>query len=223
MQKSIGLFLISLLCIAVILVTGCSSTGSSPAPVATTATPAPTTAAVVASTPQIIATPNSQISSTVSTTLQSTPNTSENSKIILDDTFSLIAGYKKSAKIYSFKELGLEFLKPNDTFIISVDSDKPINILVTDANGKGNYEGVSAIWEKQTLSKTTNTKLYGWSYPGLWTAIKADEIYHNDLLVKIDREGSYYIIFDPRNIVEQVSELGVWQITYKSLGLTRLT
>lgn len=52
MQKSIGLFLISLLCIAAILVTGCTSSGSSPAPVTT---PAPTTAASITTTasPQI--------------------------------------------------------------------------------------------------------------------------------------------------------------------------
>lgn len=50
MRKCKGLFLISILCIVVILVTGCTSTGSNPAPVATTATPAPTTTAVVVTT-----------------------------------------------------------------------------------------------------------------------------------------------------------------------------
>jgi hypothetical protein len=225
MQKSNGLFLISVVCIAVILVTGCTSSGSSSTPVTT---PAPTTAAALVTTPQIIATPNSQNSSTVSTTSQSTLSTSvsstvvsqsENSKTLLNESFSLITGDRKSAKIYSFKELGLEFLKPNDTFIISVDSGKPINILVTDATGRGNYNGVKTIWEKQPPSKTTNTKLYGWSYPGIWTELKADEVFHEDLLLKIERAGSYYLIFDPQNIVERVSELGISQITYNNFNV----
>lgn len=51
MQKSIGLLLISLICIVVILVTGCTNSGSSPASVTT---PAPTTtlaASITATTP----------------------------------------------------------------------------------------------------------------------------------------------------------------------------
>jgi len=226
MQKHIGLFLISLVCIAAILVTGCTSSGSNPAVVTT---PAPTTpAAVVVTTTLIIATPSPQINSTLLVTSQSTPGTSgsltgvsqsENRKIILDETFSLIAGDRKSAKIYSFKELGLEFLKPNDTFIISVDSGKPINIIVTDATGKARFSGVSPIWEKQPTSKTTNTPMWGYSYPGIMYVLKADEVYNGDLLLKIDRAGSYHLIFDPQNIVEQVSELGVWQITHKSFNV----
>lgn len=226
MQKSIGLFLISVVCIAAILVTGCTNSGSNPVAV-TTPSPA-TTAEVVVSTLPIIATSNSQIISNVSVTSQLTPDTSvsstvvfqsENSKTLLNESFSLITGDKKSAKIYSFNELGLEFLKPNDTFIISVDSGKPINILVTDANGRGNYEGVLTKWEKQPLSKTTNTKLYGWSYPGIWTELKADEVFHEDLLLKIERAGSYFLIFDPQNIVESVSELGISQITYNNFNV----
>ena len=226
MQKSIGRFLFSVVCIAAILVSGCTSSGSNPAAVTT---PAPTTTAtVVVTTTQNIATPNPQINSTVSVTSQSTPGTSgyltvvpqsENSKIIIDESISLIAGDRKSAKIYSFKELGLEFLKPNDTFIISVDSDKPINILVTDATGKGNFNGVSPIWEKQPTSKTTNTHLYGFSYPGIWTELKADEVFHQDLLLKINRAGSYYLIFDPQNVEEQVSESGIWQLTHNNFNV----
>ena len=57
MRKSKGLFLISILCIAVILVTGCTSTGSNPAPLATpastTAAPIVTTVAPVQTTPPI--------------------------------------------------------------------------------------------------------------------------------------------------------------------------
>ena len=212
-----------ILIIGFVLVSACTSPNqnSTPPTTITQSVSPPTTT-------QIIATPNPQISSTVSATSQSTPSTSVsstvvpqsgNSKIILDESFSLIAGDKKSVKIYSFKDLGLEFLKPNDTFIISVDSGKPINILVTDASGKASFNGVTPIYEKQPPSKITNTNLYGWSYPGIWYVLKANEIFHKDLLLKIDRAGSYYIIFDPQNIVEQVSELGVWQITYKSFNI----
>jgi hypothetical protein len=206
MEKNRGLWLISLVCIAAILVTGCTSSGSNPADMTT---PSPTTTPAVGG-----PSPSSPgTSGSFPGVLQS-----GESNIILNETFSLIAGDRKSAKIYSFKELGLEFLKPNDTFIISIDSVKPINFLVTDATGKGNFMGVSPKWEKQPLSKTTNTSMWGYSYPGIWYALKADEIYHKDLLLKIDRAGSYHIIFDPQNIVEQVSELGVWQITHKNFN-----
>jgi len=47
MQKRIGLFFMSLVCIAVILAVGCTSQTAPPAPVPTAATPAPTTVAPV--------------------------------------------------------------------------------------------------------------------------------------------------------------------------------
>lgn len=222
MRKLIGQFLISAVCIAMILITGCTSSGSNPMAVTT---PAPTTAAEVVTTNPIITIPNPQNNSAVTVTLQSTPGITGSLRVVpqektlVNESFSLITGDRKSAKIYSFKDVGIEFLKPGDTFIISVDSDKPINILVTDATGRGNFNGVLPKWEKQPTSKTTNTHLYGWSYPGIWTELKADEIFHQDLLLKINREGSYYLIFDPQNIVERVSELGISQITYNNFNV----
>ena len=79
MQKSIGLFLISVVCIFTILVAGCTNSGSNP--VALT-TPATTTVAVVVSTPQIIATPNFQISLNESATSQLTPDPSVSSTVV---------------------------------------------------------------------------------------------------------------------------------------------
>jgi hypothetical protein len=223
MEKKRGPVLIFLLCIITVLVAGCTSPGSGPSAVTT---PAPAATAEV-TTPQIITTPSPQMNATPAMTMPSTPGLlgpstvvpiSGNSTIIIDDMVSLIAGERTSAKIYSFKELGLEFLKPNDTFIISIDSEKPIVLLVTDETGKGRFYGVSPLWEKQPPSKTTNTRMYGYSYPGIWYILKADEVYHKELLLKIDSAGSYYLIFDPQNIIEQVSELGIWQVTHKSFN-----
>ncbi|WP_321506803.1 hypothetical protein [uncultured Methanoregula sp.] len=220
MQKSIALFFISLVCITFILIAGCTTPENSPSA-------GTTPAAVAAVTPRINATPDSANTSTGSAASQPAPGTPGlvttappvNQKTLLNESFSLITGDRNSAKIYSFKELGRDLLEPGDTFIISVDSAKPLNILVTDANGKGNFNGVTPKWEKQPTSKTTNTKMYGWSYPGIWTALKSDEVFHRNLVLKIEREGSYYIIFDPQNIVEQVSELGIWQRTYNNFNV----
>ena len=141
-----------ILVIGCVFVSACTSPNQNSAPKTTitqTVSPVATT--------QIIANPNPQINSTIPVTPQSTPVTTvvptiapqpENSKIIIDETFSLISGERNSAKIYSFKDYGLEFLKPEDTFIISVDSAKPINILVTDAAGKARFNGVTPVWEK---------------------------------------------------------------------------
>ena len=211
-----------ILVIGCVFVSACTSPNQNSAPKTTitqTVSPVATT--------QIIANPNPQINSTIPATSQSTPVTTvfstiapqpENSKIIIDETFSLISGERNSAKIYSFKDYGLEFLKPEDTFIISVDSAKPINILVTDAAGKARFNGVTPVWEKQPTSKTTDTRLYGYSYPGIWYVQKADEVFHKDLLLKIDRADSYYLILDPQTIVEQVSELGIWQTKQNSFN-----
>lgn len=211
-----------ILVIGCVFVSACTSPNQNSAPKTTitqTVSPVATT--------QIIANPNPQINSTIPATSQSTPVTTvfstiapqpENSKIIIDETFSLISGERNSAKIYSFKDYGLEFLKPKDTFIISVDSAKPINILVTDAAGKARFNGVTPVWEKQPTSKTTDTRLYGYSYPGIWYVQKADEVFHKDLLLKIDRADSYYLILDPQTIVEQVSELGIWQTKQNSFN-----
>ena len=211
-----------ILVIGCVFVSACTSPNQNSAPKTTitqTVSPVATT--------QIIANPNPQINSTIPVTPQSTPVTTvvptiapqpENSKIIIDETFSLISGERNSAKIYSFKDYGLEFLKPEDTFIISVDSAKPINILVTDAAGKARFNGVTPVWEKQPTSKTTDTRLYGYSYPGIWYVQKADEVFHKDLLLKIDRADSYYLILDPQTIVEQVSELGIWQTKQNSFN-----
>jgi len=211
-----------ILVIGCVFVSACTSPNQNSAPKTTitqTASPVATT--------QIIANPNPQINLTIPVTSQSIPVTTvfstiapqpENSKIIIDETFSLISGERNSAKIYSFKDYGLEFLKPKDTFIISVDSAKPINILVTDAAGKARFNGVTPVWEKQPTSKTTDTRLYGYSYPGIWYVQKADEVFHKDLLLKIDRADSYYLILDPQTIVEQVSELGIWQTKQNSFN-----
>ena len=214
--------------ILLILVIGCVFVSACTAPNqnSTPKTTITQTASPVATT-QIIANLNPQINSTIPVTSQSTPVTTvfptiapqpENSKIIIDETFSLISGERNSAKIYSFKDYGLEFLKPKDTFIISVDSAKPINILVTDAAGKARFNGVTPVWEKQPTSKTTDTRLYGYSYPGIWYVQKADEVFHKNLLLKIDRADSYYLILDPQTIVEQVSELGIWQTKQNSFN-----
>ncbi len=53
------------------------------------------------------------------------PKSSENisqknePKIILDESVSMISGDKKSAKIYSFKDLGDDYLNSGDTFSLS--------------------------------------------------------------------------------------------------------
>ena len=137
-------------------------------------------------------------------------------KMLLDESVPMISGDKKSAKIYSFKELGVDYVKPGDMFLLSVDSEKPINLLVTDMRGKGNFESAKISWQKQPLSKTTNTHLYGWMYDGMSYVFKEDEIYQKDILLKMDREGSYYLILDPQIIVEQVQESGNWSIVHNS-------
>ncbi|MFA4877784.1 MAG: hypothetical protein WC586_10245 [Methanoregula sp.] len=221
MQNRTGLFFMCIISIALVLISGCTTPVSSPS----VTTPA---ASIGVNSAPGNATTSSSVSVTGPGSPQSAPATPVspaatsppgNQRTLANESFSLITGDRSSAKIYSFKELGLELLKPGDTFIISTDAKKPVNVLVTDANGRGNFNGVTPKWEKQPTSKTTNTKLYGWSYPGIWTALKSDEVFSRDLVLKIDREGSYYLIFDPQTIVEQVSESGVWQRTYNNFNV----
>jgi len=199
MKKNFFYLVIFLVMVGFVIASGCTS---------------PVTGSVSTNAPQ-----NTSINVQPSTVVaKSSENTSQKNepKIILDESVSMISGDKKSAKIYSFKELGVDYLNPGDTFLISVDSEKPINLLVTDMRGKGNFESAKISWQKQPFSKTTDTHLYGWTYDGMWYLFKEDEIYQKDVLLKIDREGSYYLILDPRIIVEQVLESGNWNVVHNT-------
>ena len=111
MQKSKGLFLISLLCIATILAMGCTSSGSSPAPVATPAPTAPTaTTAVVTTAATITTTATTAVymaSTTVPTAVITTTQTPTNTGLGI----TLNSAVKKT-------KIGTFYPKPGIIFLV---------------------------------------------------------------------------------------------------------
>ena len=101
MQKRIGFFLISLLCIAAILITGCTNSGSSSAPVTT---PAPTMTAAVSITttdaPVQTAVPVTLVTTkAVTITTTATTATSTTDPIL----HRWIRQYNQNGKIYAYE------------------------------------------------------------------------------------------------------------------------
>lgn len=96
MQKSKGLFLILFLCIAAIFATGCTSSGSSLAPVAS---PAPTTAAVV-----VITTIDAPVQTAASVIVTATPATTITTTAVPEPTVTLIQKDNPHLLYFTFRK-----------------------------------------------------------------------------------------------------------------------
>jgi len=112
-------------------------------------------------------------------------------RTVLDERIILMSGYQTTYQKYAFEDYGYQYLYPDDTFRISVNSDKPVNVLVIDKDDEIKFPSVDPEWN-------TVLKKDQWDYSPLVPAFSQSNVVRKDMTFKIEDMGSYFIIIDPR-------------------------
>jgi hypothetical protein len=117
-------------------------------------------------------------------------------KTILNERIILMSGYQTTYQKYAFEDYGYQYLYPGETFRISVNSDKPVNVLVIDKDDEIKFPSVAPEWN-------TVLKKDQWDYSPLVPAFSQSNVLRKDMTFKIQDKGSYFIIIDPRFASDQ--------------------
>ncbi len=129
---------------------------------------------------------------TAGTTVSSPPA----QKTVLNDRIVLMSGYQTIYQKYAFEDYGYQYLYPNDTFRISVNSDKPVNVLVVDKDDEIKFPSVEPEWNA-VLKKDQ------WDYSPVVPVFSQSNVMRKDWTFKIEDKSSYFIIIDPRFASDQ--------------------
>ncbi|MCJ7794382.1 MAG: hypothetical protein MUP10_00920 [Methanoregulaceae archaeon] len=122
-------------------------------------------------------------------------------RTVLDERIILMSGYQTTYQKYAFEDYGYQYLYPDDTFRISVHSDKPVNVLVIDKNDEIKFPSVEPEWN-------TVLKKDQWDYSPLVPAFSQSNVVRKDMTFKIEDKSSYFIIIDPRFASDQAGWRG---------------
>jgi len=117
-------------------------------------------------------------------------------RTVLDERIILMSGYQTTYQKYAFEDYGYQYLYPGDTFRISVNSDKPVNVLVIDKDDEIKFPSVEPEWN-------TVLKKDQWDYSPLVPAFSQSNVVRKDMTFKIQDKSSYFIIIDPRFASDQ--------------------
>lgn len=121
----------------------------------------------------------------VTTTVQSSGTA------IIDERINLMSGYTTTYQKYSFADFGYEYLYPDDTFRISINSDKPVNVIVIDKSDEMKFQNVIPEWN-------TVLKKNQWDYSPVVPAFSQSEILKKDMTFTVEDKAAYFLIIDPR-------------------------
>ena len=117
-------------------------------------------------------------------------------KTVLNERIILTSGYQTTYQKYAFEDYGYQYLYPDDTFWISVNSDKPVNVLVIDKDDEMKFPSIEPEWN-------TVLKKDQWDYSPAVPAFSQSNVVRKDMTFKIKDKGSYFIIIDPRFASDQ--------------------
>jgi hypothetical protein len=117
-------------------------------------------------------------------------------RTVLDERIILMSGYQTTYQKYSLEDYGYQYLYPDDTFRISVNSDKPVNVLVIDKDDEIKFPTIEPEWN-------TVLKKEQWDYSPLVPAFSQSNVVRKDMTFKIKDKSSYFIIIDPRFASDQ--------------------
>ena len=117
-------------------------------------------------------------------------------RTVLDERIILMSGYQTTYQKYAFEDYGYQYLYPDNTFRISVNSDKPVNVLVIDKDDEIKFPTIEPEWN-------TVLKKDQWDYSPLVPAFSQSNVVRKDMTFKIEDTGSYFIIIDPRFASDQ--------------------
>ena len=117
-------------------------------------------------------------------------------RTVLDERIILMSGYQTTYQKYAFEDYGYQYLYPGDTFRISVNSNKPVNVLVIDKDDELKFPSVEPEWN-------TVLKKDQWDYSPLVPTFSQSNVVRKDMTFKIEDKSSYFIIIDPRFASDQ--------------------
>ena len=181
--------LIMVLVVCVVLIAGCTSSGSNvqveqmngvPSEV-----PTPSSTTISTPTPTMMATqpiPETQIPETTVT-----PTVTE--EVILDEG---VVVYPGTYKIFKFEELLPDggFLYPDDSFKVEISSENPVNILFFRDINMEYFDSNSITWDPSN---------YEWKYDArLDPVVKFDQVTRKKFDITINKLGKYSLCIDGR-------------------------
>lgn len=116
--------------------------------------------------------------------------------LLLEKQINTQSGYQDTYTKFAFRDLGYEYLYPNDAFKISVDSDKPVNVLVIDKTDEIKFSSVKPVWN-------TVLKRDQYDYSPLVPVISQSNVIDKEMTFTITDKSEYFLIIDPRFASEQ--------------------
>ncbi|WAC05455.1 MAG: hypothetical protein OS112_02170 [Methanoregula sp.] len=158
--------------IGLVLVAGCTSTAPQTSPATSSGGTGAQQATTIATTAPVNA----------ATTAVSAGRVIINEKINLPST---------TAKKYVLEDYGFQYIYPKDSFTISIDSDKPVNVLVIDKGDDLKFPVVTPAWN-------TDLRKDQWDYSPVIPVFSQSNVLKKDMTFTIKEKSKYIIIIDPR-------------------------
>jgi len=135
-----------------------------------------------------------QTTSTMGTTISTTPpagvaaTTVSSGRVIINEKINLPSTANKK---YAFEDLGFQYLYPKDSFTISLNSDKPVNVLVINAADDLKFPVVTPAW-------STDLRKDQWDYSPVIPVFSQSNVLVKDMTFTIKEKSKYILIIDPR-------------------------
>jgi hypothetical protein len=122
-------------------------------------------------------------------------------RIIIDEKINLKSGYQDTYQTYAFEDYGYQYLYPNDVFRVSINSDKPVNVLIVNKDNEMKFPTVEPEWN-------TVLKKDQWDYSPLVPTFSQSNVLRKDMAFTIKDKSMYFLIIDPRFASEQAGWRG---------------
>ncbi len=135
----------------------------------------------------------------------------------VNEIVGLSTGYVGSTKVYALDEYGYSSLSPGDSLHISVSTNKPVNVLVLDAEAMESFSRVEPV-ATNIQNRTIDASHWGYSYGEISSnnggVFQEDLSLDTEAFVKIPKNSKYYVVIDPRFSYE-FSSTGGYPSSYK--------
>jgi hypothetical protein len=117
-------------------------------------------------------------------------------RVVINENINLQSGYQDTYKKYAFEDYGYQYLYPNDIFSVSINSDKPVNVLIVNKDNEMKFPTVEPEWN-------TVLKKDQWDYSPLVPTFSQSNVLRKDMTFTIKEKSMYFLIIDPRFASEQ--------------------
>lgn len=131
-----------------------------------------------------------QQATTISTTAPAgvAATTVSSGRVIINEKINLPSTANKK---YAFEDYGFQYLYPKDSFTISLNSDKPVNVLVIDKADDLKFPVVTPAWN-------TDLRKDQWDYSPVIPLFSQSNVLTKDMTFTVKNKSKYILIIDPR-------------------------